>query len=112
MTEDATMEAAADLRARVAALEHKVTTQEQRVSVIEQWRQQMDIFNARRDEQFKNLMEKFEALNRKIDNVQTSLAGDIGKLAETLQWLARLIIGGIITGVIGGSIALLFALAK
>ena len=79
----------------------------------------MNVLNARRDEQWKNMLEKFEAMGAKIDGVSTtmaidlskldtSLSADIGLVSDSIRWLTRLIIGSIVTGVMGGCIALLF----
>ena len=101
----------ADLRSRVVALEHKTAASEQRLSIIEQWRAQMDIFNARRDEQFKNLTDRFDSLDKKIDGIDANLSADMKEVNGTLSWLARLIIGTIITGAMLGAIGLLFKLS-
>jgi predicted nuclease with TOPRIM domain len=100
-----------DLRARVVALEHNFAADRQRLTVMEQWRAQMDVFNARRDEQFENLKGRFDSLDKKIDGVNTNLSADMEKVNDTLTWLARLIIGTIITCGIGGVIGLLFKLS-
>lgn len=71
---------AADVRARVVALEHKAQAYESRMTVMEQWRSQMDIFNARRDEQFTNMMGKFSDLEGKLDK----LSGGISRLLWTI----------------------------
>lgn len=64
-----------DLRARVVALE--------------QWRVQKDIDNARHDEKWKHMDERFNRL-------EIALAG----LSGTLTWIMRIIIGGILAGVV------------
>lgn len=64
-----------DLRARVTALEH--------------WRTQREIDGARKDEQWKHMDQRFTDLDKKIDG-----------LNGTLTWIVRLIIGGIISGIV------------
>ena len=64
-----------DLRARVVALE--------------QWRVQRDIDSARHDEKWKHMDERFNRL-------EVALAG----LSGTLTWIMRIIIGGILAGVV------------
>ncbi|WP_245262101.1 hypothetical protein [Hoeflea sp. 108] len=64
-----------DLRARVTALEH--------------WRTQREIAEARKDEQWKHMDQRFTDLDKKIDG-----------LNGTLTWIVRLIIGGIISGIV------------
>ena len=79
-----------DLRGRMVALEHKVLAVEPRLSGLEQWQRQMDIFNARRDEQFKNLTDSFSTLNKKIDD-----------LNGTLKWAVKVILGAMLVAVVG-----------
>ncbi len=73
MTEGNTMEA--DIRARVVALE--------------QWRVQRDIESARHDEKWKHMDERF-------NRIETTLEG----LSGTLTWIMRIIIGGILAGIV------------
>lgn len=101
----------ADLRSRVVAVEHNFSAALARLAIVEQWRAQMDILNARRDEQFENLKGRFDSLNIKIDGVKTEISGDLGELKGSLTWLSRLIIGAIITCGIAGVIGLLFKLS-
>lgn len=64
-----------DLRARVVALES--------------WRVQRDIESARHDEKWKHMDDRFNRLETKL-----------GSVSDTLTWIVRLVIGGIILGVI------------
>lgn len=68
-----------------------------RVSTLENWRVQRDIADARADEQRKHLDARFDTLQKEIREVN-----------ETLKWVNRLIIGGIIAAsvsfVIGGGL--------
>jgi uncharacterized coiled-coil protein SlyX len=59
----------ADLRSRVVSLEHKHAATEQRVANIEQRFVQADIADARKEEQWKNLLEKFVGLDKKLDKI-------------------------------------------
>lgn len=85
--EDEAMET--DLRTRVVSLEHKALAVEPRLSALEAWQRQMDIFNARRDEQFKNLTDSFSTLNKKIDD-----------LNGTLKWAVKTILGAMLVAVV------------
>lgn len=87
-TEDQHMDA--DLRSRVVALEQKSLAIEPRITLIETWQRQMDIFNARKDEQFENLKGRFDTLDKKIDGV----SGGISKVL----WL----VGAAVVAVIAG----------
>lgn len=88
MAEDEVMELA-DLRARNAANEQKLMTIDTRLSALEAWQRQMDIFNARRDEQFKALTDSFSLLNKKIDD-----------LNGTLKWAVKVILGAMLAAVV------------
>ena len=78
-----------DMRSRVVALEHKALAVEPRLSSLEAWQRQMDIFNARRDEQFKHLTDSFTTLNKKIDD-----------LNGTLKWAVKVILGAMLAAVV------------
>ncbi len=110
-TEEHNMDTA-DLRSRVVAVEHNFSAALARLSIVEQWRAQMDILNARRDEQFKNLTDRFDSLNSKIDGVKTDISGNIGDLKGSLTWLSRLIVGSLIGGTVTGGIALIFKMSQ
>lgn len=79
-----------DLRARVVALEQKSQGFEPRITLLEAWQRQMDVLNARKDEQFENLKGRFDTLDKKIDGV----SGGISKVL----WL----VGGAVVVVIVG----------
>lgn len=61
---------------------------------------------------------RLEAIETRLIAVETSNAVEevhrnnverrLGGIEETLKWLTRLIIGGIVTGIIGGVLAYLF----
>lgn len=110
VNEDNNMEP--DLRNRVVALEHKYLGFDPRMAAVEAWQRQADIFNARKDEQFENLKGRFDSLDKKIDTVNVNLSADLAKVDGTLSWLARIIIGTIITGSMLGAIGLLFKLTN
>jgi uncharacterized coiled-coil protein SlyX len=102
-TEDATMDA--DLRSRVVALEHKTAASEQRLAGIEQWRQQSDLIDARKDEQWKNLLEKFGLMDRKIDGVDTSLNKKMDDLGGNIRWLGKVVIGAALSAMVAAVVA-------
>lgn len=79
-----------DLRNRVVALEHKSLASEPRLAALEAWQRQMEIFNARRDEQFENLKGRFDTLDKKLDGVS-------GGISRVL-WL---IAGSVVVVVVG-----------
>lgn len=88
---------AADLRARNAANEQKLISIDARMSALEAWQRQMDIFHARRDEQFTNMIGRFADLEGKLDK----LVGGISRLiwiigsAVLLAFVTFIIKGGL-----------------
>lgn len=64
-----------DLRARVVALEN--------------WRVQRDIESARHDERWKHMDDRFNRLEAKLSGV-----------SDSLTWIMRIVIGGILMGVV------------
>lgn len=89
-----------DLRARVNSLEHHDAAHNQRLTVLEAWRQQSDIADARKDEQFKHMDARFGSLDRKIESVENTLGGKIDTVNGSLSWIGRLIIGGVVAAVL------------
>ncbi len=83
------MDSSGDLRSRMVALEHQGANREQRLSVLEAWRTQRDIDSARHDERWKSMDERFR-------RIESALAGVHG----TLNWIMRIVIGGILMGVV------------
>ncbi|MGT2443064.1 hypothetical protein ACU4I5_10795 [Ensifer adhaerens] len=94
-----------DLRARVVALEQKASDTERRLSGMEQWRQQSDLTDARKDEQWKNLLEKFGLMDRKIDTVDTSLNKKMDELGGNIRWLGKIVIGAALSAMVAGVVA-------
>lgn len=78
-----------DLRSRVVALEQGAQHRESRVTVLEQWKMQRDIAEAKRSEQWKNLDNRFNTLETKI-----------GEVSGTLKWINRMIIAAFIVSLI------------
>lgn len=78
-----------DLRSRVVALEHGAQSWEIRLVALEAWRTQRDIDSARHDERWIGM-----------ENRLTSIETEINGIQETLTWIMRIVIGGIIMGVI------------
>ncbi|TPJ70450.1 hypothetical protein [Mesorhizobium sp. B2-6-7] len=74
-----------DLRSRMVNVEHKGAEHALRLSALETWKQQSDISDARKEEQWK-------AMNEKIDHVGKG----VGEVQGTLKWIGRTIIGAII----------------
>lgn len=83
------MEAAADIRSRVVALEHKFSAAEQRMMAVENWQRAADIADARRSEQFKGMDDRF-----------TRIEGDLEKISGTLGRIMWILLGGILSGMV------------
>lgn len=88
MTEKAS-EMDSDLRARVVTPEHGAASKEQRLSNLEAWQRQKDIDSARHDERWKHMDDRF-------NRIETKLAG----VNDTLTWIMRIVIGGILMGAV------------
>lgn len=72
----------ADLRTRVVTLEHGATAVQQRITDLEKWRQTNEIADAKMET-------RVEAMNEKLTSISANTT-----------WIIRLVIGGIIAGVI------------
>lgn len=83
-----------DLRARIVALEHKYQDKSQRLSAMEAWQRQKDVESARHDE-------KWNAMENRIDTRFSGLEKSVHDIQASLSRINWLIIGGIITGVVG-----------
>lgn len=88
MTEKAT-DMDSDLRSRMVSVEHQTQGHGQRLSALETWQRQKDIDSARHDERWKHMDDRFNRLEAKLVSVN-----------DTLTWITRLIIGGIIMAII------------
>ena len=92
------------VRVRVNSLEHTATLHEQRITALEHWRTHSDIKDARGEEQmasFRLAVDKdMTSLKESLTETKKSLGDDIGSIAGTLQWITRLLIGGIALGVV------------
>lgn len=65
--------------------EHDINAIHERVTTLEHWRIQRDIADARAEEQRKYLDQRFDALD-----------GKVGKINESLTWIARMVLGAIL----------------
>ena len=70
-TEDNHMDA--DIRSRVVTTEHTLAALSQRTTALEAWQRQMEIFNARRDEQFNQMISSINELRDKIDGATSKV---------------------------------------
>lgn len=78
-----------DLRSRMVSAEHRGAEHAQRLTALETWKQQTDVSDARKEEQWK-------AMNVKIDHVGKG----VNEVQGTLKWIGRTIIGGILAAVL------------
>lgn len=79
-----------DLRSRVVSLEHQHTSILQRVGDLERGQRMSDIEDAKRGEQWRNIVTQFESLDEKIDG-----------LNNNIKWVVKLVIGGLIAALVG-----------
>lgn len=78
-----------DLRSRMVSVEHQTQGHGQRLSALEAWQRQKDIDGARHDERWKHMDDRF-------NRIETKLAG----VNDTLTWIMRIVIGGILMGAV------------
>lgn len=78
-----------DLRSRVVSNEHQMTALALRVTNLEQWQRQAELADARKDEQWKHMDNRFNDLEKKISGV-----------SDTLAKVVWLIVSALILGVI------------
>lgn len=78
-----------DLRSLAVSNEHQMTALALRVTNIEQWQRQAELADARKDEQWKHMDNRFNDLEKKISGV-----------SDTLAKVVWLIISALILGVI------------
>lgn len=69
--------------------EYDLTQLHERIVTLEHWRIQLDIANARADEQRKHLDQRFDALD-----------GKVSKINDSLTWIVRMIMGAIILAIV------------
>ena len=84
---DSTMDGS-DLRARVVQLEQ--ASAGARLTALEAWRQQLAVEDATRQGQWSNMKEKLDGVSSSVNEVKA-----------TLTWLNRILIGGIVLGIVG-----------
>ncbi|WP_245409055.1 hemolysin XhlA family protein [Shinella sp. WSJ-2] len=82
-----------DLRSRMVSAEHSLQGLLQRLTLLETWKQQRDIESARHDE-------KWNAMETRIDNRFSGLEKSVHDIQTSLTWINRLIVGGIVTGIV------------
>ncbi|WP_143850980.1 hypothetical protein [Brucella thiophenivorans] len=79
----------ADLRSRLNALEHLVTSLIARITSLEAWQRQSEIADARTDEKWKNVDRRFDDLANQIKNVSGVLT--------RIMWI---VVGGILAAAV------------
>lgn len=57
----------------------------ERLTTLEHWRIQLDIANARAEEQRKHLDQRFDQLD-----------GKVTKISESLSWIVRIVLGAVV----------------
>lgn len=77
-----------DLRARVVQLEQASAAA--RLTALEAWRQQIAVDDATRKGEWNNMREKLDGVSSSVNDVKA-----------TLTWLNRILIGGIVIGIVG-----------
>lgn len=80
--------------------EHEITALHERVVTLEHWRIQLDIANARAEEQRKHLDQRFNDLDKKVDTMSTNLDSKVTKINDSLTWIVRLVFGFVVIAVL------------
>lgn len=88
---------AADLRARNAPNEQKLISIDARMSALEAWQRQMDIFHARRDEQFTNMIGRIADLEGKLDK-------PVGGISRLIWIIGSAVLLAFVTFIIKGGL--------
>lgn len=78
-----------DIRSRMNALEHLVTSLIARITTLEAWQRQSEIADARTDEKWKNVDRRFDDLANQIKNVSGVLT--------RIMWI---VVGGILAAAV------------
>lgn len=63
-----------DLRTRVVSVEHGITAMQARLDAIEKWQRQVEIADARADERWKHVDNRFNDLDKKIEKISGILS--------------------------------------
>jgi hypothetical protein len=82
-----------DLRPRTVSLEHQVSSHHSRLSALEEWKQQSQIYDAKKEEQFNSMQALFNMRFTAIEEKLTAIGG-------TMTWLMRISLGVIVTSVV------------
>ena len=88
-----------DIRSRINAVEHQLTSLVPRVAGLEQWQRKSEIADARTDEKWKNVDKRFDDLDKKIEKVS-------GILSKIMWLVISGLIMAFIAFVIGGGLKL------
>lgn len=78
-----------DLRSRMVSVEHQTQSHGQRLTALETWQRQSDLADARKEGEWKAMNDKIDSVGSKVD-----------KISDSLQWVVRLLIGGIIMAIL------------
>jgi hypothetical protein len=82
-----------DLRPRTVSLEHQVSSHHNRLAALEEWKQQSQIYDAKKEEQLNSMQALFNMRFTAVEEKLSSIGG-------TMTWIMRLVIGGLLLGVI------------
>ncbi|CDM57373.1 hypothetical protein [Rhizobium favelukesii] len=80
--------------------DNETTALHERVVTLEHWRIQLDIANARAEEQRKHLDQRFNDLDKKVDTMSSNLDSKVTKINDSLTWIVRLVLGFVILAVL------------
>lgn len=86
-----------DLRSRMNAAEHQITSMIPRLTVLEQWQRKSEIDGARDGERWKNVDKRFDELDNKIEKVS-------GILSKIMWLVVSGLVMAFVAFVVGGGL--------
>ncbi|TCL70666.1 hypothetical protein EV286_107544 [Rhizobium sp. BK251] len=86
-----------DMRPRMVSAEHQLGNHEHRIVALESWQRQSEIHDAKKEEQLKSMEALFNMRFTAVEDKLSSIGG-------TMTWIMRLVIGGLLMGVIAFAI--------
>lgn len=88
----------ADLRARVVQLEHISTDKQQRLTILEQWKQKLEVMEAQRSTEWnatiRSFNERFTTLEKHFSDMFSGLDGRLSEISGWMKKVAWLIVSG------------------
>lgn len=98
---EATRQALEKLRSDQERLEGRVSKLEDLSTTAAQWRQDLAVREARREEQTKHIDERFDRIEKDMREGFTRFEGTLNRFGNNFTWAARIALGAVILSVVG-----------